>query len=543
MIGDTLEPWPGDRLAVFLPLPMADQLTQLYLTYFGGVCLALVAAFGLARGSRFVDRSLFWMLGLVLVAFTAWRPFGSGLDDAGHFNLHYAGVCPLFECERWLPKERDYLWYFLVAGLKTVSSHPADMLWLSAAVVLGKLLLIDRLCHWRLMALTLYAGAFYQVQDMTSFRQSWAILLFLLGFWGMVRYSPGIGGPLLFAAGFAHKQGFLSVTLLPAAWLPRRWYWPQAMLVTALLLMLLGCYPSSRILQTNVVYIQPGSWLQLLRSLVEQTSFSRGGWSVLTANIPLSSVPMMGLVLFVFRRGWPLADRVYVYGAFSAGLAFLWLWLYLTEPVYQFRFFYFFLTPLILVVGRRQQGALFLCMVMAVALAFTLRYNVWHRLFIDTATVRTTIQGPGSVVPQGQYGLPCGAQCETIGIGRVETFEAIPGAGQALSGWGGACSGREPRCNVTVSGDTWVSARFVPGVEVDVQVVGSGQVISTPAGLACGNACRVRFAQGLPITLAARPGRGYRLAGWEGACQTAEPTCFVMLGASHKVVARFERVR
>jgi hypothetical protein len=522
---------------------MADQLSYGFVVFVGALCIANTILFLFARTSRWGDRILFWLFGTVLILFTGLRPYGVGLDDAGHYNLHYSRVCPLLECGKWLLKDRDYVWYFLISLLRRISSNPADMLWLSAMAVAIKLVIIDRLCSWRLLALILYAGVFYQVQDMTSFRQAWAILFFMLGFLGLSSRSMWAGSPFLLLSGLAHKQGFLSLALLPASWLPRRWYLPWVMMVLSFVLLFLGIFPKSGTLQANVVYIEPGSWLKLLRDIFGHLLDIKPSMANVMERIPLSTYPMAALVFFQFRRGWSMSDPALALAGVSCCLAFVWFWLFAAEPVYQFRFFYFFLVPLTVAVGRGERRISLLLLVIVISLAFTYRYNVSHRVFIDNARVDWSVEGPGEISTIGEYGLPCGEHCEMIGLGRHEWFVAKPSSGYALSQWAGACSGREPTCILEVQRDSSLRGSFVPAYQVTVKMAGNGQVVSAPGGIYCGHGkrdCELGFARDMPVTLKANSNTYFQFAGWEGDCSGIEPVCVMTMDGNKQVTARFD---
>ena len=522
---------------------MADQLSHGFVAYVIALCLANAVLFLFAHASRWGDRILFWVFGGALILFTGLRPYGVGLDDAGHYNLHYYHVCPLFKCDKWLLKDRDYIWYFLVSVLRRISDRPSDMLWLSAMAVAGKLVVMDRLCSWRLLALLLYVAVFYQVQDMTSFRQAWAILFFMLGFMGLASQSRWAGSPYLLLSGLAHKQGFLSLALWPASWLPRRWYIPLAIMLLSFVLLFLGVFPKSGTLQANVVYIEPSSWFKLLGDILHNLVDIKPGMSNLVERIPLSTYPMAALVLFIFRRGWSQSDPVFALSAVSCALAFAWFWLFAAEPVYQFRFFYFFLVPMTVAVGRSDRRLGLLLLVLGVSLAFTYRYNVLHGVFIDSVRVDWSEEGPGKIEVLGESGLPCGHQCEMIGLGRQEGFAARPLPGYALDQWGGACSGREPTCILKVQGEVAVAASFVPAYPVTVRMTGNGQVVSFPVGIDCGHgkkSCQIDFAKERPVTLQANSNAYFRFVGWEGDCSGSEPVCSLTMDGDKQVMARFE---
>ena len=72
---------------------------------------------------------------------------------------------------------------------------------------------------------------------------------------------------------------------------------------------------------------------------------------------------------------------------------------------------------------------------------------------------------------------------------------------------------------------------------------GRGSVLSSPAGIRCGNRCTADFATGRKIRLIARPSRGYRFAQWSGVCASSRSTCTFVLSSSQIVRARFVPLR
>jgi uncharacterized repeat protein (TIGR03803 family) len=73
----------------------------------------------------------------------------------------------------------------------------------------------------------------------------------------------------------------------------------------------------------------------------------------------------------------------------------------------------------------------------------------------------SVIGNPGGTVTSSPSGIDCGSICSAaFPRGTQVTLSATGAAGWGLAGWGGVCSGIAPSCNVTLNGDTSVSATF-----------------------------------------------------------------------------------
>ncbi|HET9048567.1 MAG TPA: S8 family serine peptidase [Chiayiivirga sp.] len=64
---------------------------------------------------------------------------------------------------------------------------------------------------------------------------------------------------------------------------------------------------------------------------------------------------------------------------------------------------------------------------------------------------------------------------------------------------------------------------------------GEGWVVSTPAGITCGDDCSAAFNKGSTVTLKASPKPGYEFSGWYGACTGTHSTCTLNSLAEAKV--------
>jgi len=76
--------------------------------------------------------------------------------------------------------------------------------------------------------------------------------------------------------------------------------------------------------------------------------------------------------------------------------------------------------------------------------------------------LNVTKVGQGTVTSQQQPGIACGATCNAnFDQGTVVVLTATPDTGRRFSGWGGACSGINPTCSVSINGaSVSVSANF-----------------------------------------------------------------------------------
>jgi hypothetical protein len=68
---------------------------------------------------------------------------------------------------------------------------------------------------------------------------------------------------------------------------------------------------------------------------------------------------------------------------------------------------------------------------------------------------------------------------------------------------------------------------------------GTGRVLSTPSGIACGASCSGTYPSGAPVSLSAAPKASSIFTGWGGAC-AGTGLCTVKMGAAAIVTAAFE---
>lgn len=151
------------------------------------------------------------------------------------------------------------------------------------------------------------------------------------------------------------------------------------------------------------------------------------------------------------------------------------------------------------------------------------------------------VSGSAGAVTSDVGGLSCPPTCSTsLENGVKSTLSTEPGAGQRFVAWGGACTGAGP-CEVTMDAAKSVTATFSTATfALAVRVTGRGVVRSSPAGIACSKSCSRAFAAGSTVRLSTKASKGYRFAGWSGACKGTKG-CAVKLDSAKSVRATFRK--
>ena len=154
--------------------------------------------------------------------------------------------------------------------------------------------------------------------------------------------------------------------------------------------------------------------------------------------------------------------------------------------------------------------------------------------------VSKTGNGSGSVT-SSPAGIDCGATCtQTYEFGQQIALLAEPDANSEFTGWGGACSGTQNACNVTMTDAQAVTAEFVlKDFTLTAQTDGQGTVMSSPAGIDCGTECSHKFATGATVMLTASPSAGWIFDAWAGDCSGDNPVCTITMSGDKAVAAKF----
>ena len=160
--------------------------------------------------------------------------------------------------------------------------------------------------------------------------------------------------------------------------------------------------------------------------------------------------------------------------------------------------------------------------------------------FIQTAKVTLESSGPGTV-QSSLAGSPCAPNCVwTLDFGTELKLDAIPVAGAHFRGWDGVCMGPEPSCNLRVSQDMALHARFVQEVLLSLTHTGAGSLrIEGSWVKTCPEDCSLVVDAGARVRVSPTPGEGQKFLGWTSGCAGAEIVCEVEAQTPMTVSARF----
>jgi alpha-tubulin suppressor-like RCC1 family protein len=153
-------------------------------------------------------------------------------------------------------------------------------------------------------------------------------------------------------------------------------------------------------------------------------------------------------------------------------------------------------------------------------------------------TLTVNLNGNGYIMANANP-LICEPSCSADYFeGESVTLHANPELGNALSGWGGDCTGTDELFDLTMNGPKTCSATFVKAPDrtltVNKEGTGSGTVTGTTGkgdGLDCGSNCTEVYLHGRVVFLNATAQEGSKFVKWSGDCtqnhfaMTTDMTC------------------
>ncbi len=147
----------------------------------------------------------------------------------------------------------------------------------------------------------------------------------------------------------------------------------------------------------------------------------------------------------------------------------------------------------------------------------------------------TVTSSPAGIDCGQSSGQPCS---HGFTYGTNVTLTATPTNGSTFTGWSGDCNGAG-QCVVLMNNTKNVSANFERGPPLDVHIVGPGSIVSSPAGIDCGQTCSHYFPMGAVVTLTAKPAPGSTFGGWGTDCAGTSTTCTLTMDRPHFAFAHF----
>lgn len=345
----------------------------------------LIAWAGLRVVERRKDRlsiqleyGVFWFFALAMVVFAALRPIGIARDDLAYLDI-YNIVCPTLSCGQLVQGARDWGWYSLVGFLKSILVGPRVMLLVSAIALLIKLGVVFKLSRRPLIGLIFFTAVFYQVQDLTAFRVSVSMTVFMVSIYFLSRGLKLIGSMGTFFTGFFHQQAFLSPLILMSGILRNRYIVFVILTLLPIGLLLMGF--------TFPAYMQISSYqdLPLIQFLIAHglSSYIAIGKSGAYENIrvmPYSYLPLILVIVYFAKDVFSKNNDLYRYCAMSLVIACWLAWVCAGWQEPQARFFEYFALPTVLLVGNFKNVMLQNASVVLVSAVFVVRYNVLHPL-------------------------------------------------------------------------------------------------------------------------------------------------------------------
>jgi hypothetical protein len=340
------------------PLSQIEGLTTLFQspfsTGFFGYFIALIALSCLfyRQQNPLHARRVYWVMGGLLLLFTALRPMGLGIDDLGYIEIS-KGICAFADCFQVIQAPRDWAWYALISLLKSFAFVNGDRAVLLLAVLglATQLYVIDRLCHQKLLALTLFTPLVYLLFDFTIFRAGLALSAYFWAFYLLVRQRPILGNILLLGNFVAHSQAIFSIGLWPFHWIAKFKKIAIAIIFIALLGIYLQITPNIQFLS---IFIKGAA-----QTYVEQAK--NGDFSGLKLFPALYILLLTYLsILLAFSKTLlnqsQLSKDVAQYVLASILLALVLAWFFAPIQVMQSRLLEFYFAPIVLISGNLERN-------------------------------------------------------------------------------------------------------------------------------------------------------------------------------------------
>jgi uncharacterized repeat protein (TIGR03803 family) len=164
-------------------------------------------------------------------------------------------------------------------------------------------------------------------------------------------------------------------------------------------------------------------------------------------------------------------------------------------------------------------------------------FGTFYQFHTTGRTLSVSTSGSGTVTSTDGI-INCPGTCSHIYPDNTPvTLNATPPQGWTFLGWGGACSGTGS-CQLDMTQDQSVNARFAPLYTLTVNITGNGSVTSTDGFINCPGVCSHVYVDNTSVTLNVLPALGWSFSSWGGYCYGNGP-CTLVVSQNESADATF----
>ncbi len=319
-----------------------------------------------------VESKLYWAYALVLVTFSAIRPIGLSRDDLAYLEIS-KNICAITECMALIQSSRDWGWYLIISLLKSIMPGERAILVLSGICTFIQLLIVDRLCRQKLLALTLFVPFIYLYFDFTLLRAGLALSVFFIAFYYLVRSKQFLGSTLLLSNYFFHSQGIFSIGLILFNQIAKYKYIAIAVITILVVFIYLEWTPSFEQLLPFSKNESAPYWEQYRQGLFDNQ-----------INFPLAHLLIIGYVVFIFLIHNSTIEDISMNQLVLASilLALFLAWFFAPVHAIQTRLFDFYIAPLVFLAGNLGRSWITLGVTLLLAIFLYVRMELIHNWII-----------------------------------------------------------------------------------------------------------------------------------------------------------------
>ncbi|BEI32938.1 EpsG family protein [Polynucleobacter sp. HIN5] len=342
----------------------------------GGLCffsaLVIFSLIFYHKPNTKIESQLYWFFALILVIFSAIRPIGLSRDDLHYLEIS-KNICSIVECIQLIQGSRDWGWYLFVALLKSAMPAERAILVLSGICTFIQLLIIDRLCRHKLLALTLFIPLSYLYYDFTLLRAGLALTVFFMAFYFLVRSKQFLGSTLLLSNYFFHSQGIFSIGLILFNQISRYKYIGIIVITLLVIFIYLEWTPSFEQLLPLSKNESAPYWDQYRQGLFDNQ-----------INFPLAHLLIIGYVIFILLiNDSTTEEKNRDQLAFASILLAIFLaWFFAPIHAIQTRLFDFYAAPLVFLAGNLRGPRITQGITLLIAILLYIRMEFLHNWII-----------------------------------------------------------------------------------------------------------------------------------------------------------------